>query len=292
MRVKLVVNEPTLCSPTREADVGDRAVGRPQQRRGALEPAGEQVRVRATRRTRAGTRARSARARGPRPRPCRRRRAARRSGASARSLARSRCRAGGTKAIATEYRRYPRAATRSRLRAGDEAHLHLHRRGARARDALASCRSSRRSPAPAGVDVELRDISLAGRILAQFPDRLTDEQRVPDALAELGELAKTPEANIIKLPNISASIPQLKAAIKELQDAGYDDPRLPGRPATDEEQARARGLRPRSRAARSTRCCARATPTAARPRRSRRSRASTRTRWARGRRTPGRTCRR
>src|SRR5436305_9665585 len=76
----------------------------------------------------------------------------------------------------------------------------------------------------AGVDVELRDISLAGRILAQFPDRLTDEQRVADALAELGELAKTPEANIIKLPNISASIPQLKAAIKELQEAGYDIP--------------------------------------------------------------------
>src|SRR3990170_2885968 len=74
--------------------------------------------------------------------------------------------------------------------------------------------------AKAGVDVELRDISLAGRILAQFPDRLTDEQRVPDALSELGRLAKTPEANIIKLPNVSASIPQLKAAIKELRDAG------------------------------------------------------------------------
>src|SRR3954453_7893846 len=72
----------------------------------------------------------------------------------------------------------------------------------------------------AGVEIELRDISLAGRILAQFPDRLTDSQRVPDALAELGELAKTPEANIIKLPNISASIPQLRAAIKELQEAG------------------------------------------------------------------------
>ena len=77
---------------------------------------------------------------------------------------------------------------------------------------------------PAGIEVELRDISLAGRILAQFPDRLSDEQRAPDALAELGELAKTPDANIIKLPNISASIPQLKAAIKELQDAGCDVP--------------------------------------------------------------------
>src|SRR3954453_14436549 len=85
----------------------------------------------------------------------------------------------------------------------------------------------------AGVDIELRDISLAGRILAQFPDRLTDEQRVAaappqqrvaGAPAELGELAKTPEANIIKLPNISASIPQLKGAVKELQDAGYAIP--------------------------------------------------------------------
>jgi isocitrate dehydrogenase len=85
----------------------------------------------------------------------------------------------------------------------------------------------------AGVEIELRDISLAGRILAQFPDRLTDDQRVPDALAELGELAKTPDANIIKLPNISASIPQLRAAIKELQDAGYDIPDYPDEPGGD-----------------------------------------------------------
>src|SRR3954451_320442 len=89
----------------------------------------------------------------------------------------------------------------------------------------------------AGVDVELRDISLAGRILAQFPDRLSEEQRVPDALAELGDLAKTPEANIIKLPNVSASLPQLKAAIKELQQAGYDVPDYPEDPQTDEERA-------------------------------------------------------
>jgi isocitrate dehydrogenase len=89
----------------------------------------------------------------------------------------------------------------------------------------------------AGVDVETRDISLAARILAQFPDRLTDAQRVPDSLAELGELAKTPEANIIKLPNISASIPQLKAAIKELQSAGYDIPDYPEDPRTDAEKA-------------------------------------------------------
>src|SRR6185312_15791013 len=93
--------------------------------------------------------------------------------------------------------------------------------------------------AVAGVEVELRDISLAGRILAQFPDRLTDEQRVSDALAELGELAKTPEANIIKLPNISASIPQLRAAIKELQENGYDVPDYPDEPGSeDEEKAR------------------------------------------------------
>ena len=76
----------------------------------------------------------------------------------------------------------------------------------------------------AGIDVETADISLAGRILAQFPDRLSDEQRIPDALAELGELAKTPEANIIKLPNISASLVQLKKAIAELQTAGFDIP--------------------------------------------------------------------
>ncbi|KAJ1684408.1 hypothetical protein LUZ63_020163 [Rhynchospora breviuscula] len=89
----------------------------------------------------------------------------------------------------------------------------------------------------AGVEVETRDISLAGRILAQFPDRLTDEQRVDDALAELGALAETPEANIIKLPNISASIPQLKAAVKELQGQGYDIPDYPENPSTEDEKA-------------------------------------------------------
>jgi isocitrate dehydrogenase len=88
----------------------------------------------------------------------------------------------------------------------------------------------------AGVDVETRDISLAGRIVSQFPERLTDEQRQGDALAELGALAKTPEANIIKLPNISASMPQLKAAVKELQGQGYDLPDYPDSPATDEER--------------------------------------------------------
>ncbi|GAB3080514.1 NADP-dependent isocitrate dehydrogenase [Nocardioides zeae] len=89
----------------------------------------------------------------------------------------------------------------------------------------------------AGVDVETRDISLAGRIIALFPDRLTEEQRIDDALAELGELAKQPEANIIKLPNISASIPQLKAAIKELQSQGYAIPDYPENRQTDEEKA-------------------------------------------------------
>ncbi len=88
----------------------------------------------------------------------------------------------------------------------------------------------------AGVDVELRDISLAGRILAVFPDHLTEEQRVPDALTELGEMAKTPEANIVKLPNISASIPQLKAAIRELQQDGYAVPDYPEDPQSDEER--------------------------------------------------------
>ncbi|MGV6825542.1 MAG: NADP-dependent isocitrate dehydrogenase [bacterium] len=89
----------------------------------------------------------------------------------------------------------------------------------------------------AGIVVETRDISLAGRIIANFPENLTDEQKIGDALSELGELAKTPGANIIKLPNISASIPQLTAAIKELQDLGYDIPDFPEDPASDEEQA-------------------------------------------------------
>ncbi|MBT8327492.1 MAG: NADP-dependent isocitrate dehydrogenase [Bacteroidia bacterium] len=89
--------------------------------------------------------------------------------------------------------------------------------------------------AAAGVKVETRDISLAGRILSQFPELLSPEQRVGDHLAELGELAKTPEANIIKLPNISASVPQLKEAIKELQDQGYAIPNYPDNPSTPEE---------------------------------------------------------
>ncbi|MGW0465159.1 NADP-dependent isocitrate dehydrogenase [Streptomyces sp. NPDC003027] len=88
----------------------------------------------------------------------------------------------------------------------------------------------------AGINVETRDISLAGRIIASFPERLEEGQRIDDALAELGELAKTPAANIIKLPNISASIPQLKAAIAELQSQGYALPDYPDDPRTDEDK--------------------------------------------------------
>ncbi len=88
----------------------------------------------------------------------------------------------------------------------------------------------------ADIEIDLSDISLAGRILAAFPERLTEEQRVEDGLAFLGELTKDPEANIIKLPNISASVPQLRAAIKELQSQGYDVPELAENPQTDEEK--------------------------------------------------------
>ena len=88
----------------------------------------------------------------------------------------------------------------------------------------------------AGVVVETKDISLAGRIIANFPENLTESQRIPDILTQLGELATTPEANIIKLPNISASVPQLKAAIKELQSKGYKLPDYPEDPKTDAEK--------------------------------------------------------
>jgi len=88
-----------------------------------------------------------------------------------------------------------------------------------------------------GIEVETSDISLAGRIIANFPENLTEKQRIPDGLAQLGELAKTPDANIIKLPNISASIPQLQAAIKELQEKGYDIPDYPEEPESNEEKA-------------------------------------------------------
>jgi isocitrate dehydrogenase len=87
-----------------------------------------------------------------------------------------------------------------------------------------------------GINIETRDISLAARVLSHFSDNLTDDQKTSDALSELGELAKTPEANIIKLPNISASIPQLKAVISELKDSGYNIPEFPEEPSTDSEK--------------------------------------------------------
>lgn len=88
-----------------------------------------------------------------------------------------------------------------------------------------------------GIDVETKDISLAGRIISLFPERLTEEQKIPDNLSLLGKIAKSPEGNIIKLPNISASITQLKAAIKELQEKGYDIPNYPEEPKNEEEEA-------------------------------------------------------
>ena len=93
----------------------------------------------------------------------------------------------------------------------------------------------------AGISIGTKDISLAGRIIAAFPERLSESQRQPDDLAELGELVKKPDANVIKLPNISASAPQLIAAITELQSQGYDLPDYPEEPQTDaEKDARAR----------------------------------------------------
>ncbi|MBC7179457.1 MAG: NADP-dependent isocitrate dehydrogenase, partial [Roseovarius sp.] len=94
-----------------------------------------------------------------------------------------------------------------------------------------------RFAAAADVTVGTKDISLAGRILASFPEHLTEEQRIADDLAELGELVKTPNANVIKLPNISASVPQLLAAIRELQAQGYAIPDYPEEPTTDAEKS-------------------------------------------------------
>ncbi len=88
-----------------------------------------------------------------------------------------------------------------------------------------------------GIEIELKDISLAGRIIANFPDKLTDEQKIPDYLTELGKITQLPDANIIKLPNVSASIPQLHAAIKELQEKGFNIPDYPDEPKNDEEKA-------------------------------------------------------
>ena len=98
----------------------------------------------------------------------------------------------------------------------------------------------RRFTAAAGIQVEKSDISLAARVLASFPERLCDEQKVPDNLAELGRLTQYPDTNIIKLPNISASVSQLAAAIAELQAAGYPVPDFPDDPQSDEETEIAR----------------------------------------------------
>ena len=91
--------------------------------------------------------------------------------------------------------------------------------------------------ASSGIEIETKDISLSGRILSLFPECLTEEQRVPDALGQLGELVNQPEANVIKLPNISASVPQLKEAISELQAKGFAIPDYPEEASTDEERA-------------------------------------------------------
>ena len=88
----------------------------------------------------------------------------------------------------------------------------------------------------ADIEIETSDISLAGRVIANFPAYLSDEQQIPDALSELGELALKPETNIIKLPNISASVPQLKAVIQELQQKGYNLPDYPEEPSSDEQK--------------------------------------------------------
>lgn len=94
---------------------------------------------------------------------------------------------------------------------------------------------------PAGIDVQTSDISVAARILSEFSEYLPEDQRVPDNLAELGRLTQLPETNIIKLPNISASVPQLLAAIKELQGKGYKLPEYPGTPRTKKKLRSRRG---------------------------------------------------
>lgn len=141
--------------------------------------------------------------------------------------------------------------------------------------------------ASADIAVETRDISLAGRILASFPEQLGDKA-VADHLAELGDLAVTPEANIIKLPNISASVPQLQAAIKELQAQGYALPDYPETVTSDaDKEAKARYDKIKGSAV--NRFCAKATPIVAHRCRSRTTHASTRTKWAPGPRTPSPT---
>jgi monomeric type NADP-dependent isocitrate dehydrogenase len=147
----------------------------------------------------------------------------------------------------------------------------------------------------AGISVGSRDISLAGRIVATFSDDLPEDQRLSDDLAALGALVRQPHANVIKLPNISASEPQLVAAVKELQGKGFALPDYPYAPQTEAEKAvrakydtiKGSAVNPVLREGNSdrragTRCCARATPTAAPPPPSRSSRRTTRTAWATG----------
>jgi hypothetical protein len=132
---------------------------------------------------------------------------------------------------------WDRTALRLRftLRPIHEARLDQDRRGTRTRVPAAA------HPASVlqgnRVEIETADISLAGRIIANFPECLRNDQKVPDELTRLGELAQTPEANIIKLPNISASIPQLREAIAELRGKGYNIPDYPEEPSTEEERA-------------------------------------------------------
>ncbi len=136
---------------------------------------------------------------------------------------------------------------------------------------------------PAGIEVKTSDISVAARILAEFSDHLTEAQRVPDNLAELGRLTQLPDTNIIKLPNISASVPQLVAAIKELQGKGFKLPDYPESRELRRGETKSGTATPNASAARLIRCCGKVTRTAARPRRSRSMRASTRTAWVSGR---------
>jgi monomeric type NADP-dependent isocitrate dehydrogenase len=134
---------------------------------------------------------------------------------------------------------------------------------------------------PAGINVESSDISVAARILAEFSDQLTEEQRVADNLATLGELTHKPDTNIIKLPNISASVPQLLAAIKELRAKDTTCPTTRASRRTTRKN-RSRSVTPRFSAAPSTPYCGKVIRTVARQRRSRSTPASIRTAWASG----------
>lgn len=124
--------------------------------------------------------------------------------------------------------------------AAADHHLHADRRGAAAAT-YSFLPIIRAFAGPAGIDVQTSDISVAARILSEFSEYLPEDQRVPDNLAELGRLTQLPETNIIKLPNISASVPQLLAAIKELQGKGYKLPEYPGTPRTKKRLRSRRG---------------------------------------------------